>query len=375
MSQFKVVEIAPGECGVQAAMAAVHALFEEEVSLALVPMGDAKAREALRETEPLHTDEPTLVLCTSGSLGAPKAVELTVTALGIAATQSAEYLGDQSVWLTCLPVTSMGGLNTVVRAALAGLAPVIWDGVAGASSFEAEPLLPFLHATIRSARKLRQSSAVSLVPTQAHRLSENPETLATLAHFDFVLVGGGALNESTARRLREAEVNVIRTYGATETCGGVVYDGKPLSTVAVTVDDDGQLLIDSLSLATCYRDGTPIASPWPTGDLGTVVNGIVSVNGRMDDVIKVAGQKVDLAALATLVGTLPGVDAAAAAGAPHAEYGSVPVIAYSGSVSAEAVEELVRAADFGRLPLRVRRVESLPLLPNGKPDRGAIAAL
>ena len=83
---FRTVQVEPGPQGAFSALEAIHELFEDEQSVALIPAGSAAALAAIMEAQPLHTDEPTLVLCTSGSTGEPRGVELTVTALGEAAS-------------------------------------------------------------------------------------------------------------------------------------------------------------------------------------------------------------------------------------------------------------------------------------------------
>ena len=63
---------------------------------------------------------------------------------------------------------------------------------------------------------------------------------AALAGFDAVLVGGAASPPALLARAREAGVPVVTTYGMSETCGGCVYDGIPLSCTEIRVDDDGR---------------------------------------------------------------------------------------------------------------------------------------
>lgn len=373
MAHFTTIEIEPGPAGVQVALRAVHALFEEEQSLALVPAGNAAARAALLEQEPLHTDEPTLVLATSGSLGQPRAVELTVTAIAEAAAASAAYFHGEAVWLTALPVSGIGGLNTVIRSALAGVRPVAWDG---GSSWSAHHLGDHVQECVGWARKQGMAAAVSLVPTQLHRVAQTPEALAVLAQLDYVLVGGGHTPVELVARAEAAGVRLVRTYGATETCGGVVYNGRPLEGVELTLTADDAILITSPTNATAYRDGTPIAPTWATGDRGTLAAGLLSVTGRADDVVKVAGHKVDLSLLAREVARVAGVQESVAVAVPDEQYGSLPLIAFTGPASEAAVlAAAIEHLGGARLPVRVRAVAALPLLANGKPDRQAIAAL
>ncbi|MEN9711272.1 MAG: hypothetical protein RL441_1264 [Actinomycetota bacterium] len=373
---FRTVQVQPGPEGAFAALEAVHELFEDEVSVALVPAGSAASLAAVDESAPLHTDEPTLIVCTSGSTGQPRGVELTVTALGEAAALSAMTLGSQSVWLAALPVTSIGGLNPLLRSALAGTAPVIWDGIGGAYSFEAEEFIAFMNATLVSARKQKLTSAISLVPTQLHRLAGNADALATLALIDHVLVGGGAVPAALAEQVTAAGVRLVRTYGSTETAGGVVYNATAFEGVSFEFDADQRVTVQSPTLAHCYRDGEPIAATgWRSSDRGELVEGRLSILGRVDDIIKVAGHNVDLKRVAAIAESVSGLDSCAVTSAEDAVYGRVPVIAVVGGIAAD-VEAAVRAGLEGlSIPLRVHELAALPMLTNGKPDLIAIAAL
>lgn len=378
MSQhFRTIPILPGPEGVFAALTAVHELFEDEQSVALIDPRVPGAAEAIRADTPLMGDEPSLILVTSGSTGAPRGVEISVSALGEAAALSAMFLSSQSVWLTALPVTSMGGLNTVVRSALAGTAPVIWDGVAGAETFTAESFEPFLVATLRSAKKQKLSAAVSLVPTQLHRLLVHSGATAALAEFDHVLIGGAATPPELLQQAEAAGVSVIRTYGATETCGGVVYNGIPLPEIDVRIDASGVVSIYGPTIATSYRDGELIgASGWKSSDVGSLDNGVLSIQGRVDDLIKTAGSFINLNSIVEiLLHALP-ADAFGVSHAPSVEYGSVPVIAVTADHDVSFIENHIREnLAAHRIPLRIVNVDTIPLLANGKVDRRAIAQL
>ena len=47
--------------------------------------------------------------------------------------------------------------------------------------------------------------------------------------------------------------HVVTTYGMTETCGGCVYDGRPLDGVSVELADDGRIMIGGPMLFSGYR--------------------------------------------------------------------------------------------------------------------------
>ncbi|MEY4347884.1 MAG: hypothetical protein RIS43_303 [Actinomycetota bacterium] len=372
---FRIVEVSPGAAGVEAAITAIHELFEDDISVALIAR-DAD-RSALLADAPLRSGEAALILLTSGSTGKPRAVEIPLSALAESAAASAVHFKNQAVWLTALPVTSMGGINTVIRSALAGTAPVIWDGVAGAAPFVAAEIVPYIDATVTSARKQKLAAAAAFVPTQMHRMLNDADAAGALKNLDYVLVGGGAMNQKDIDFARELGIRMVRTYGATETSGGCVYDGIPLDGVEVTVDSDGFISLHGDVLAHSYRDGELIqGNGWRSADIGEIENGRLVVKGRADDVIKSAGYLINLNSLAHTARTTPGVDDAHSASTPSAEYGSIAVIAFSGTAHAEDVETRIRESLHGsKVPLRVVHVDSIPMLTNGKPDRTAISEL
>ncbi|HQD21475.1 MAG TPA: AMP-binding protein, partial [Arachnia sp.] len=148
----------------------------------------------------------TAVVGTSGSTGEPKRVVLRRDALVAAARAAEERLGFAATWHLALDPRYVAGLMVLVRGLLG-------DGVA-----EAGPDL----ATLRP-REGR--NAVSLVATQLYRALTSPGTTRALAAFDAVLVGGAALAPGLRARAEAVGIRVIETYGMSETCGGVVWDG------------------------------------------------------------------------------------------------------------------------------------------------------
>ena len=120
-------------------------------------------------------------------------------------------------------------------------------------------------------------------------------------------------------RLSSAGVRVITSYGMTETCGGAVFDGRPLPGVQVDAEPDGRLAITGEQVALGYRDGRDPdrwssskrmvgAASAPTTSVGSVADGTVVVEGRADDVVQVAGASVSLGAIrAVLRGRSEGV--------------------------------------------------------------------
>jgi acyl-coenzyme A synthetase/AMP-(fatty) acid ligase len=182
------------------------------------------------------------------------------------------------------------------------------------------------------------------------------------------------VREELAERLGLA---VTEIYGPTET-GGIarrdegVEAWRPFSGVTVAVDGEGRLLVDSPLLA------RGAARPFCVGDRASLEPGGFLLQGRADDVVKVAGKRVALAEVEARLLAVPGVTDAVAIALPVAGPRGTEILA---AVAGRCVEERqVRAAllewlDPVTLPRRIRVVDHLPRQPNGKIARGAIEAL
>ena len=281
-----------------------------------------------------------LVVATSGSTGAPKGVVLTHDALALSTAAVSKRLGVDpatDLWLAGLPLGHIGGLGVVVRAMLSAT-PLTFDPAAGAT-------------------------LTSMVATQLER--QDP------GRFRVVLVGGSA-------DWRRRPANVVHTYGLTETGGGIVYDGIALDGVEVRADSEDQLWVRGPTTLRCYRDGIDPkdADGWlPTGDVGAVVDGVVSVFGRADDRIVTGGEKVWPGQVEPILAAHPAVAEAMVVGRLDDEWGQrvvaliVPVDAVR-PPALDELRELVRAVlPAWCAPKQLEVVGALPRTASGKRRR------
>jgi len=308
-----------------------------------------------------------LVVETSGSTGRPKRVALSADAVLANAGASESALGGPGQWVLALPTRYIAGLNVLTRSLAAGVDPVVVEG----GRFTAEG---FVAAVGRMTHPDRYTS---LVPAQLATLLEDDAATAALAGFRRVLVGGQATPPALLARARAAGVRVVRSYGASETSGGCVYDGVPIGTTTVRVVD-GEVQLGGPSVAEGYL-GDPGATAtrfaqepgmrwFRTADAGIWSEGRLSITGRLDDVVISGGVKVSLAAVERLLHEHGFGDAVVVARADD-RWGEVPVAFTASSADPGVAVAAIEAALGPAARPHVRGGSAIPMLPGGKPDR------
>ncbi|GAA1928651.1 AMP-binding protein [Nocardioides hwasunensis] len=316
----------------------------------------------------LDADDPDhLLIETSGSTGRPKGVVLPRRAVLASVEASARRLGATGRWMLALPSSYVAGVQVIVRSLVAGHEPVVVDGLDLRRAMADDADVP---------------TFVSLVPTQLHRIVGDPDQLAALARCHTVLVGGGGLDPSLRRRAEEAGVRVVATYGSSETAGGCVYDGLPLDGVGITIAADGRVRIGGPTLFSHYDDDPELTAQtlvdgwFLTSDAGRLdEDGRLQVLGRLDDVVISGGVKIPLAVVARRLREHRGVEQAEVFGVPDREWGQRLVAVLVGHAhDAELRDWISLEHPRSWAPREFRRVDSLPLLPNGKVDQQAIRA-
>ncbi|HYF11149.1 MAG TPA: fatty acid--CoA ligase family protein, partial [Actinomycetota bacterium] len=227
-------------------------------------------------------DGVALVVPTSGTGGEPKLVQFGRDAIDAAVAASALALAatTNDRWLCCLPLAHVGGLLVVLRGVVLGT-PVTVHRAFDVDAVAAE----------------RDATMTSLVPTMLVRLLDAGVGLSA---FRAILVGGAHLDPEVRERAERVDGHVIETYGLTESCGGVVYDGLPLPGTEVRIDESGGIELRGPTLMLGYRFdpyGTRDAfsdDGWlRSGDVGELDGGgRLRVTGRLDDLINTGGEKV-----------------------------------------------------------------------------------
>lgn len=340
----------------------VDEILDEFRPQRLVTGGDSRP---LDDPRPVTEDIRAVVL-TSGTSGKPKGVELSLSAFTASWAGSSSRIGADAAdkWLCCLPPAHIAGLSVLVRSLLNETRPII------------QPELDLSEA--------EAASLVSLVPTQLTRLLDQG---GDLSRFKAVLLGGGRISRSLLGRADDAGVQVVTTYGMTETCGGCVYDGRPLDEVDIRVDDDNRIGIRGEILFSRYRGDAELTrlslrGGWfLTNDLGYIgEDGELIVMGRADDVIITGGEKVSSSEVESIISEHPNVSDCVVMGVLDPEWGELvaaAVVLRSGSnLSLAELRAFVKEREAGyKAPRKMKVVEQIPRNPLGKPIKEEIGAL
>lgn len=253
-------------------------------------------------------------------------------------------------------------------------------------------------------------------PSQAQMLLADPDNHPAVAGLRGWLVGGEALPEELARRLRTvARGTVINMYGPTETTiwsttwalpedPGPVLIGTPIANTRCYVLDDalrlrppgapGELFIggqgvtrgylgkEALTASRFLEDpfGDPGDRMYRTGDRVRWVDGELEFLGRMDDQVKVRGYRIELGDIESALAAFDGPQQVVAAIKTDAA-GDPAIVAYALMPPGTGLDEVALRRHLNRtlppymVPQVFIEIDEVPLTPNGKVDRRALPDL
>ena len=360
MNALTALQIPAGPSGVAALWRPLNEALDGRISLGLLAF-----RPLPTSVAALHFDEPidddiAVVVTTSGSTGDPKGVMCTATSL-LANTSGPAYQ-----WILALPASSMGGLNVVLRGVHHGMEPLAADG----------PIHMALPALIT--RRTQFPHAISLVPTQLAMCLRDAAATAALQQCAYVLIGGARLSPSLAEQARDLGIAVHESYGATETCGGCVTDGRPMPHTQISLEADGRIRLAGPMVTRGYRcDPESTAAHFSgdsflTNDVGSLdAEGRLSVLGRIDDIVPITGINVSIHAVTDRLEAHPQVDHAYVFAAQE-ETHTPAIVAFLVGTPFDIAPWIDSALGSAAIPRFHYWLDELPHLPNGKVDRQAL---
>ncbi|HEX4705604.1 MAG TPA: AMP-binding protein [Pseudonocardiaceae bacterium] len=179
------------------------------------------------------------------------------------------------------------------------------------------------------------------------------------------------------------ETNVCTAYEVTEadlarTTGLPI--GQACSGDTITLDDDGEIVVQGPTVMLGYWGGPPQGDTYRTGDIGRFgVDGNLEYIGRRDAMVKVRGHRIELGEIEAAIGQHPSVAAVAVVvvGTGIDTKLRAAVVPTPGanppgllSLKAHCAEHLPRYMIIDEVSI----VDELPRTANGKTDRAALIA-
>lgn len=230
-------------------------------------------------------------VATSGSTGQFKWVALSKEALLQSAQAVNSFLDvtSRDSWIHPLPDFHVGGISIWARSYLSGckVIPQTWDPVQFAST---------------------PGTLASLVPAQVHDLVRLQ--LSPLPTLRAVIVGGGVLSQALYDLAVQLGWPLLPSYGMTE-CSSQIATAKRGSPQLLLLPHvrcqikDHKLWVKSPSLLTGYFTDhfyDPKEEGWyATSDRALLDQNTIQLLGRVDDLIKIGGELVDLSRLQKIV--------------------------------------------------------------------------
>ncbi|NNN21398.1 MAG: AMP-binding protein [Acidimicrobiales bacterium] len=306
-----------------------------------------------------------LVVATSGTTGSPRFVVHTMESLLFSANAVHEFLNfvpGADHWLACLPLAHIGGLGVVIRSILTSSKLSVIKGP--------DP---------NAIDKANQEGAnfVSLVKSVLDRINADS--------WSQIVIGGMAPPSELAQ-------NIHYTYGLSESGGGIVYDGLPLTGVEIKLDELKRVTIRSKSLLRSYREGSTNnemqagLNPkdndgwFITSDIGEIgTDGKLKILGRLDDVINSGGEKIWPDQVEEVIRAELSLTEVAVIGLPDDKWGEIVVVVLTKGETEVTLHDIGQAVEHSigswAKPRQLIQVDELPKTSIGKVSRKLLRTL
>lgn len=355
-------------------------------------VGDDVATEA---TE-VDLNHVTTIMYTSGTTGRPKGVQQTFGNHWHSAIGSALNLGlhADDRWLAVVPIFHISGFSILMRGLIYGMTVELHE--------KFDPMI--LNERFLSGEVTR----VSLVPTMLKDVLASQSANTTYPQaLRTVLLGGGPVDRLTLAQAQQRGMQVIQSYGMTETASQIVAldmqdalrkngsAGKPLFAVQLKIADatgatshgaqeSGYIWVKTPTLTPGYlhdnqRLATDMVAGWfKTGDYGYLdEEGFLFIQGREGDMISSGGENIFPDEVEQAYADYPDLDKISVVGVPDERWGAVPVAFVSGqnlSRSDLRAYGRERLAHY-KVPQRFYRLNDWPTTASGKVQRVKLRAL
>lgn len=323
-------------------------------------------------------DQVTSIMYTSGTTGSPKGVQQTFRnhwSSAIGADLNLPVTAKDT-WICAVPLFHISGFSIMMRSLIYGMNVRLYE------HFAPELINQDLvdgNGTIISVVPYMLKKLLSL---KTHDYSEN---------FSYLLLGGGAIDRKTLETCKAAKLNVIQSYGMTETVSQVVAlnfadalrklgsVGKPLFPVSLKIkgatkpNQIGEVLLKADNLTPGYLNhAEPITNNgwFATGDLGYLdEDGFLYLKSRLSELIISGGENIYPREVEAEINQFPGIVETAVVGKSDSTWGAVPVAFLVTSTKVDFSQLtaylLTKLAKY-KVPKKFILIDKLPKTHNGK---------
>jgi len=314
----------------------------------------------------MKPDTPFLMLFTGGSTGKPKVWSKTPRNMLAEARYQADIYGisPDDIFLSTVPPQHIYGLLFSVLIPLISSARVL------------EGVYTFPGEILRTAKEHRASILVS-VPVHYRVLKSDD---LQQHNFRMAFSSAGVLDKGDAAYFHEKTgLDIIEIYGSTET-GGIatrrrVKDGDswhPLDIVEWKILDERLHVRSHFISPTLPRnaDGFFVTADCAVPD----ANQRFILRGRVDDIVKIGGKRVDLAAVQSKIKLIPGVRDAVVVSLPTGK-GRQNELAALVATHLDVLQlrrQIAAVSESYAVPKRIIVIEEIPVTSTGKYDRTGI---
>lgn len=317
-------------------------------------------------------DSPLIQVKTSGSTGKPKVMMVEKTKMINSACMTLSFLGlkHPDSALLCMPLEYIAGKMLVVRALVGGLKLILVPPCSN-------PI-----AAISDSEVLNFAAMIPMQVSSALKDSSHEQRLKAIEH---LIIGGGAVDDALASKLKSFPHNVYSTYGMTETLSHIALrrlSGQQASSF--------YSVFTGVKVYPSAEQTLTIEAPLVNNET-LITNDIVEFNdqgqfrvlGRKDNVINSGGVKLQIEELEQwLKDRQADLDDSYSrlkncslliSSRPDPKFGSIVVMLYATldnqELSPNELEVLFDKMPKYWHPKAIVKVEAIPLTGTNKPDR------
>jgi len=254
---------------------------------------------------------------------------------------------------------------------------------------------------ILSSISKEQATTLAAVPATLSKMVENyfNNTKISCENLRLIITNSTAISENTVRKIMEVlKTGKIATYyGLTEASRStfMIFDeklgkynsvGLPASNIEIKIESDndvkknGEICIKGPNVIESYwKDeemNRSIENGWlKTSDIGHFdEEGYLYLDGRIDDMINVGGEKVIPSEIELVVNELEGIEESVAVGIPHNTFGQI-IKLFAKKTNESKIQEseiigyCVKKLERYKVPISIQFVDEFPRTEYGKIKR------